>query len=153
MVEKNLQSIFSAWVKANRDKIPSTTVWELKMEKGTSFAFDRVADHQIEALLDAKHTGMYHKISDTPVSWGGKMRFTSKKPLDCMLIKNAEAFVVLCFYTPRKPKETLWIDVDRFIEVRDQSPRKSIQEAEARLIAHRVEIIRIDRKLSTLITT
>lgn len=141
MVEKNLQSIFSAWVKANREKFEKTVVWELKLEKGTSFAFDRVADHQIEGLLESKHQGMYHKISDTPVSWGGQMRFTSKKPLDCMLVKNAEAYVVLCFYKPRQRKETLWIDIDRFLKVKTEAPRKSIREAEARFIAGRIEVI------------
>jgi len=141
MVEKNLQSIFSAWVRANRDKIDKSTVWELKMEKGNAFAFDRLADHQIEALLNAKGMGMYHKISDVPVSWGGQMRFTHSKPCDCMLIKGADAFVVLCFYKLRQKKETLWIDVERFLKVKNESPRKSITESEARYIASRIEMI------------
>ena len=141
MVEKNLQSIFTAWIKSNPDKILGTTVWELKMEKGTTMSFSRVADHQIEALLQAKYEGLYHKISDTPVSWGGKMRFTSKKPCDCMLIKQAEAYVVVCFYRPRQKKETMWIDIDRFLKVKSEALRKSITENECRLIASRIETI------------
>lgn len=143
MVEKNLQSIFSAWVKANKDSIPSSTVWELKMEKGTSMAFDRVADHQVAALIEVKQGGMYHKISDMPQSfYGGSkaFRFVKPKPADCMLVKG-DAFVVLCFYRPRQKKETLWIDIDRFVKVKLESARKSLTEAEARYIASRIEVI------------
>lgn len=141
MVEKNLQSIFTKWVKEHRYGIPRTTVWELKMEKGRSFAFDRMADHQISALLEAKREGLYHKISDSPVSWGGRMRFTSAKPFDCSLIKEADAFVVLCFYKPRQKKKTLWIDIERFVIVKSNSKRKSITERDATTIASRIEVI------------
>ena len=138
MVEKNLQSIFTKWVTEHKDEIPMTTVWELKLEKGTTIAFDRVAPHQIQNLLEAKYAGMYHKISDVPVSWGVKMRFTHTKPLDCMLIKKSSAYVVLCFYKPRQKKETMWIDIDRFIKVKSESKRKSIREEEARYISDRI---------------
>ena len=141
MVEKNLQTIFSAWVLANKNKIPKSTGWELKLEKGTSFAFGRVVDHQIEKLLEAKYAGMYHKISDAPIFPGMKTRFTKPKPMDCLLLKGGDAYVVLCFYKPRQKKETLWIDIDKFLKAKADGPRKSIREAEARLIADRIEII------------
>lgn len=141
MVEKNLQSIFTKWVSENKDKINQSTTWELKLEKGTSFSFNRVAEHQIYNLLESKKSGLYHKISDSPIFKGMNSRFTKPKPLDCLFVKNADAYVVLCFYKPRQKKETLWIDIDRFIKVRDESPRKSIREVEARFIAERIEIM------------
>lgn len=141
MVEKNLQTLFSAWVRANSAYFVNSTVWELKMEKGNAFAFDRVAEHQVNALLQAKREGLYHKISDVPVSFGGKMRFTLQKPCDCLLVKGADAYVVICFYKVRQPKETLWIDIEKFLKVKAESPRKSLTEAEAKYIAERIEVI------------
>lgn len=49
MTEKNLQSIFGAYIRENFPQV--TTVWELKLEKGTSIAFNRVAQHQIDGLM------------------------------------------------------------------------------------------------------
>lgn len=141
MTEKNLQSIFGAWVRENPPVV--TTVWELKLEKGKSIAFDRVAPHQIEGLSNAKNTGLYHKISDTPVSWmkNTPMRFGKPKPFDCAFIVAKQAYVVVVFYKPRKKKEAMFIDVEDWVEECLISDRKSLTEARAREISSKIEII------------
>jgi hypothetical protein len=102
MKEKDFQTKFTNWV--HEQRFGTTTVWELKICKGPSMPFKQVADHQIKGLQDAKRGGLYHKISDSPVSWQTRTRFTKPKPFDCLLINNASAFVVLWFYKPRQAK-------------------------------------------------
>jgi len=119
MKEKDIQQIF-------KKKNKHFGIFELKLCKGTSMAFDHVADHQIEALLAVSgEEGLYHKIADSPVSWGGQ-RFTKKKPFDCLVLKNQPAYVVICWYIPRAKKEFHYIPIKSFIEKRTMANRKSI---------------------------
>ena len=46
MKESNLQSKFGVWLKINKME----GVFELKLEKGKSFAFNKVKEHQIQAF-------------------------------------------------------------------------------------------------------
>ncbi|MDY0388545.1 MAG: hypothetical protein RBT65_15765 [Methanolobus sp.] len=131
MKEKDIQQIF-------KNKNKKTGVFELKLCKGTSMAFDHVADHQIEALKAvASDEGLYHKISDSPVSWGGQ-RFTKPKPFDCFVLKNQPAYVVICWYVPRKKKAFHYIPISSFIRKREAVERKSITEEMSAEIAEEV---------------
>ena len=136
MKEKNFQAEF-------KTKNKQIGVFELKLCKGTSIRFDAVKEHQREALLQAYFSkeGLYHKISDSPVSWGmnSKMRFTKPKPFDCLLIKNQPAFVVIMFYTPRKRKNVYYIFIEDWIEVEKKSKRKSATEELCKNIAFKSE--------------
>jgi len=87
-------------------------------KRTTAMPFNQVAEHQIKALTQAKQGNLYHKIADSPVSWGmnTKMRFTAKKPFDCMNIYKAEAYIVIVYYKPRQKKEFIFIDIDIFIK-------------------------------------
>lgn len=135
MKEKQLQSILGNYLKENPQN--RNAVYELKMCKGNAMPFNQVAEHQIEALKQAKQGNLYHKIADTPVSWGmnTKMRFTAKKPFDCMNIYKAEAYIVIVYYKPRKKKDFIFIDVDDFIKEQENSDRKSLTEERAKLIS------------------
>lgn len=139
MVEKNFQSIFTKWVRENPPTV--STVWELKMVKGPSIAFDRVSPHQVEALKEAKRSGIFHKISDSPVSWQSKLRFTKPKPFDCLYISKAEAYVVLLFYKPRQKKQILFIDIDDWVDEMNKVERKSLTENRAVEISRKIEKI------------
>jgi len=119
MKEKNFQTEFK-----EKNKIHG--VFELKLCKGTSIAFSSVAKHQREALLQARGEGLYHKIADSPVSWGNR-RFTAKKPFDCFFIK-VPAYVVIMFYTPRKKKDVYYIPIERFLVTEKRVARKSLIE-------------------------
>ena len=98
-------------------------VYELKLCKTNRFPFSSVKTHQIIGLLKAD-TGLFHKISDAPIFSGMKTRFTAKKPFDCLWIK-AKPFVCILFYVPRKPKLVIKIDICSFIDMRDNSDKKS----------------------------
>jgi hypothetical protein len=140
MIEKNMQSLFKVWLGQNMPK--KTSVYELKMEKGKSIAFDRVYDHQITGLRQAKYAGMYHKIADTTVPFGGGIqRFNKPKPFDCMVITQADAYVVIMFYQPREDKICYFIDIDDFIKEKENSSRKSLTEERAREISKLIKII------------
>lgn len=148
MKEKNFQSEFTAWI---RECAPGrSAAYELKLEKGTSFPFNRLADHQIEALQRAKGPGLYHKISDLPLrsfaEQGAKMmRFGKPKPFDCFFLCQAEAWLVLLFYVPRAKKEMLFIDIDAFLKERSIATRKSLTIERARAISSKVELLKIDK--------
>lgn len=133
MKEKDFQRMFKKFVEVNKghhDLLHQTTVWELKIAKTKSIGFDRVAPHQVTALQEVKAGGFYRKITDSPVSWGQdtKMRYTEKKPFDCMMIKTHRAFVVIWFYKPRQDKFMYWIDIDDFCYMVKTANRKSMTE-------------------------
>lgn len=137
MVEKNFQTLFTSWARLNPPKV--TTVWELKLAKGPSIAFDRVYDHQVAGLRAAKR-GLYHKIADSPfIQNAGKfMRFTKPKPFDCWFIAKAEAYVVILFYKPLQTKRMIFIEVDRWVKEKNSSKRKSLTEDRAEEISHHI---------------
>ena len=121
MKEKDIQQVF-------KNKNKKYGVFELKLCKGTSMAFDHVADHQIEALKAVSgEEGLYHKIADSPVSYGGQ-RFTKPLPFDCFVLQNIPAYIVICWYIPRTKKAFHYILVDKFVEKRASVERKSITE-------------------------
>jgi len=132
MVEKDFQSKFGKWLKEKEESNPiKPGVYELKLEKGKSFAFGNVREDQIKSLLSAKYTGLYHKINDLPVYYGSKTRFASSKPFDCFYVKGIKAYLVIGFYTPRKKIETCIIDIDKFIEIKDfysKDNKKSVKK-------------------------
>lgn len=98
-------------------------VFELKLSKGPSIRFDALADHQLKALIAANSDcGCYHKISDFSFE---------QKPFDCFKIKNYPAYVVVCFYVPRKKKMLYYVEIASWIDLSDRiSPRKSAKECE-----------------------
>lgn len=134
MNEKTFQSKFGRWIKEHKDAIEiMPAVYELKLEKGKSFAFDKVKDHQIKALHDAKYGGLYHKINDLPVYSGSATRFASRKPFDCFFVRGMKAFVVIGFYTKQKKIESCFMDIDNFISLKKfylERGRKSLKKEE-----------------------
>lgn len=138
MKEANFQTKFGKWLKENWN---STAVFELKLEKGKSFAFDKLKEHQIKALRSASEKGLYHKINDLPVYNNSKTRFANPKPFDCFYIQSEYAYLVIGFYTPRKKIETLFIDIEDFIKARSSTTKKSLKKEEWQKYARRVEVI------------
>lgn len=142
MVEKNFQSLFKQWLAVNPPK--AAAVYELKLEKGRSIAFDRVYDHQTDSLLRAKRTGgLYYKISDTPFNHSAGFRFHKPKPFDCMFLKDMEAYVVILFYVPRATKRMLFIDIDDWIKEKSTSDRKSLTQERAEEISKHIKLLSV----------
>jgi len=131
MKEKNFQKMFGTWIKENEQ---ATTAFELKICKLKSLSFDSVKEHQVEALVEAKHGYLYHKISDSPIFPGHKTRFTKPKPFDCLVISESKAYVVIWYYHPRQPKEMIWIDINDWLKEVKASDRKSLTEERAKEI-------------------
>ena len=124
MKEANFQTEFKA-----KNKICG--VFELKLAKGTSLSFSSIKEHQKQALLDiSSDTGLYHKIADAPFFEDPKkrMRFTKPKPFDSFLLKDISAYIVVMFYTPRKKKNVIYIDIERFIRMEEETTRRSFTE-------------------------
>lgn len=135
MKESNFQTMFGKWVLENKDFILNPTAWELKIEKGKSFRFEKVSDRQIESLLEVERVGLYHKINDLPVYKGSMTRFAKPKPFDCFYMKG-KSYVVVWFYKPRQKKIMYWIPITEFIALKKlllAEGRKSIKEEELKL--------------------
>lgn len=135
MVEREMQTLFKHWIANNPPA--KASVYELKLEKTGRLSFDRVYDHQVAGLRQAKYKGVYHKIADQPAAFiGGKrMHFGGKKPFDCLFLKGLEAYVVVMFYKPKQTKVIYFIDIDRWVEEKETSERKSLTEDRAREIS------------------
>ena len=137
MLEKNFQSIFGNWLKENNPT--RSAVFELKLEKGKSIRFDAVREHQLVNLLAIKNgCGFYYKIVDSPITfYGGKMRFTATKPYDCQYLVGIEAFIVVLFYVPRRPKNAICVEPEAWEKKQKEfaeQGRLSIRESELREI-------------------
>lgn len=120
-----MQNIFKNHIE--KCKPSNSSVYELKISKQPRFLLSRVADHQIEGLLSANTTGLYHKIQDQPFGHGGN-RFYMKKPFDCFYLKDIRASVVIWFYTPRAEKVFYDMRVQTFLEIKESHKMKSITE-------------------------
>lgn len=131
-----MQGFFGNYLKNNPPEV--STAYELKISKGNSLSFEVVKEHQIKGLKDAKDNFLYHKISDFPIFKGSKTKFTKTKPFDCFCLIKVEAYVVIWFYEPRKPKVFYLIDIDRFIEEKNYSKRKSLTTLRTWEIAEKI---------------
>lgn len=142
MNEKIFQSKFGKWIRENVESLEiKPAVYELKLEKGQSFRFDNVREHQVEALRKAKYTGLYHKIADQTIGRGNKFGATLKKPFDCLFVKGIMAFVVIGFYTKGQKIESVFIDIDRFIEIKEyyltEKNRKSVPKQHLKQLSNK----------------
>lgn len=139
MKEKDIQTLF---MKQNTHP----GVFELKLEKSKSFRFDRVADHQRKALWQVfSEKGFAHKLTDPPIFGGMKTRFNAKRPFDCFLLNKLDAYVVVAFYTPRKPFRFYFIHIVDFEFSREHSKKKSWREEEVKKMSERHYEWKIER--------
>lgn len=125
--EKKLTSDFSAFLRKNKDAIPMSFACEFKVKKGKQ-KLDLIRDfqpQQLPSLRQAKHSCLYHKISDMSVGM---------KPFDSFQICLTPAFVGVLWYTPRKPKILYMIDIDN-IDFVMKNKVKKITEEEAKNIS------------------
>jgi penicillin-binding protein-related factor A (putative recombinase) len=127
MKERDIQNIFG-----KRNKIFGA--FELKLAKGNSIPFNSVKKHQIEGLVSIQSDGLYYKINDSP--W--TQEFTNKKPFDCFNLRGIPAYVVICWYVPRKKKIFHYIPVNDFIYEMQNSKRKSLTIDRSELISRTI---------------
>lgn len=78
----------------------------------------RVKEHQINALLAAKHGTLTYKISDSSFGY---------KPFDCISLRACPAFVVILY-----PSGKFYlIDIDVFQKENAEADRRSLLESRA----------------------
>lgn len=116
-----------------------TECYEIKLvnlSKTKSFAFNRVAEHQIIGLQTSLEA-LWLKIPDTAAING----FSSQKPFDVVWIKSINSYVVVIFYEPRKFKAAVLIPIKDFIELKNTWTRKSIKLEELESLGFKTHLI------------
>lgn len=135
--EADFQSAFTKWKRESRGEYPwllCNAMFELKFKKNDkrlNYKSD-LRPHQLPALLMAKRGEWIDwKLSDADQ----RVKFA-----DCFQIKFDTAWLVILWYTPRKPKIIHFID-PRAIEKEMQTGSKSLTKERAEEIAeHSVQL-------------
>lgn len=120
-----MQSLFSRWVRKNKNKFDKASAFELKITKTEKLYYKQVKSHQYHYLEESTKDGTYHKISDQSLD---------VKPYDCFLLKG-DAYVVLMFFKPKKKKIAYLIPIKNFNIHREYSSKKFITEHECESIS------------------
>lgn len=118
-----MQTLFGKYLREQKQE--GSFTYELKLIKKGNFRFKQVQESQVEALQWSLN-GFYYKIPDMAAKNG----FSGSKPFDCLWMKASEAYVVPCFYLPRKYKIAYLIPVSLFVELRKQSVSLSKKQAD-----------------------
>lgn len=122
MLEKDMQTQFGKWLKANWKK---TSAFELKICKLNKFNLKKIEKHQIANLKQVENGLLAYKISDSGIG---------QKPFDSFTLYREPAYLVLMFYKPRMEKRFYMISIDNIIACIKKG-KKSITENEASLLA------------------
>jgi len=122
--EKDFQIKFTRWLR--HKYVSGSAAFELKITHGGhALPFNAVKDHQIAALMAAKHGNLPFKIPDDS---------RGEKPFDCFILSSVDAYVVIQYYI-RGCNEFIMIDVDDFVSERESSSfRKSLTQERAKQI-------------------
>lgn len=129
MKEKDVQSMFTKWVRSESNTILKTSFTvELKLVKSPSksLPFSAFQPQQLPMLHKAKHGCVYKKLSDAD---------PSLKPFDAFQICSAQSFVGVIFYKPNEAKHLHLIDIDSFLYFKKTASRKSITELQCQDLA------------------
>lgn len=126
MKEKDFQTKFTRWLRYRY--LHGSGAFELKICHEKSLPFSAVQTHQEEALASVAREGIEYKIPDDT---------RGTKPFDCFSLRG-EAYVVIMFYK-RGCNEFYMIDIDRWLQERATSSRKSLTEDRAKKIGVRCE--------------
>lgn len=123
MNERSFQTTFSHWLKAVHKQ---TGAFELKVAKGESLPFSAVAEHQIQALEQARYGTFVFKIPDLGL----------QNPFDCFCLNRVPAWVVIKY-----EKFFCLISIAAFTLEKEKSVRKSLTADRACEIA--VEVVKL----------
>lgn len=84
--EATFQTIFKHWLQAKWNN--GSAAFELKRTETDRFYIPNLKEHQKQALIQAYKGTLYHKISDASYE---------QKPMDCFVLQQALAYVVIGF--------------------------------------------------------
>lgn len=116
--EANFTLLFRHWLKANPME---SAAFELKQTRTDSLPFSDVKDHQLEALLASKGSGLLYKAPDDS---------RGIKPYDLFYLRKAGAYVVI-----RYPSCFVLIDAAKFALESARSKRRSLTSKRARALS------------------
>lgn len=125
MTERQMITLFGRYVFKHPSK--ESEVYELKVTSKKAIGFKELKSHQREALKKVELEGLYYRITDQPWIKDRPYVYTLKKPFDCFFVK-CKAYVVVCFYKPRKPKVFYKIRISDFLMMENLTKRKSFTE-------------------------
>jgi len=137
MNESSVTRDYKHYLEKNPPK--ETECYEFKivnMAKVKSFAFSRVAPHQIHGL-NSSLDGLWLKIPDMSAING----FSAQKPFDTVWIKSNKSFIVIIFYMPRKFKKAVKIPIKEFNGLVEEWDRKSIRLEELEDIGYETVLL------------
>ncbi len=115
------------FLKFAKAKIHYTFSFEAKICKLQSLSFTALKPHQERALLIVKQGSFNYKIGDTGFN---------QKPFDGFQLYKEKSFVVIFWYQKRGDKRFTMIDINKWIEEKNNSERKSITYNRATEIAY-----------------
>lgn len=128
MKEKQLQSMFRNWLRANWK---SSAAFELKICKTERFNLKCIAEHQLGNLSMVQQGLFSYKLPDLGL----------QNPFDSFTLYKAEAYVVIFFYKPRQPKKFYMIQIDTIL-IAKHNGYKSITEEQAAGLTFRTGILK-----------
>jgi len=146
MKEKEATRDFGRWVTANMGMWTArygSCAIEAKMMRGDRIPTSALRPHQVDSLVTAKETGIWHKIADSPVSWlkDANVRGTLRKPFDGAIVKG-NAYVVVYRYVPRqrvKDREFCVVEVGEWLlmtEAAERGGKRSVTWEEVKERGH-----------------
>lgn len=115
--EAQFNTLFNKWLKNVYKK---TGAFELKQTQTDSLPFSAVVDHQIQALMNAKHGILVYKIPDSGY----------QNPFDVFTLAGVPAYVVIKY-----PNIICGIDIDMFSTEKALSQRRSLTSKRATELA------------------
>lgn len=119
--EADFQTEFTKWLR-HTDMFPDGKLaYELKFTLDNSLPFKAVMDHQLAALYVAKHGRLPYKIADVGIA---------RKPFDGFMLAGAISMVGIMYYT-KGEKNFVLIDIDVFMQEKEDSKRKSLTKDRA----------------------
>lgn len=121
--EAQFTTKFKKWLHVH-SLIPSTGAYEVKITPNKRIAFDAVKKHQVESLLAVKLGKFIYKIPDA--GW--------QNPFDVIMLAGQPAWVVLAFAVPQKKTATYIIDVELFIEMREEMEEVGVKSCSQELL-------------------
>lgn len=127
--EADFQTKFRRYAKNRLED--RTFLYELKVSKKDYINFKRLEKHQKYSLLAAKKGIAHHKIPDEGIS---------QKPADGFQLCGVESLVGVMFNTKEQNKTFYLIDIEDWIEAREEVDRKSLTEEKAASIGETHEL-------------
>lgn len=114
--EAQFTTKFKKWLHA-QTQYPDVGAYEIKVTPNKRIPFNAVREHQIDALMAVRYGKFVYKIPDA--GW--------QNPFDLIMMAQQPAYVVLAFTEPRKKSVTYIIDIECFLNIKEEMEELGIK--------------------------